>query len=136
MMSDQPCKQRRGKAAARADTSEDETVDKAALLHGYPARDKLVCRGIDDRFTRAEGEPNRDQQRDGVRNARWKHCCESGCNTPPHYPDGENAPRPEARREPSCWKLKAGVSDQEGAEDPAQPLVAESVLCADLQAGD
>jgi hypothetical protein len=32
--------------------------------------------------------------------------------------------------------LKAGVSDQEGTEDPPQPLVAESVLRADLQACD
>ena len=124
VMSNEPGKQGRGEATARANTCEDETIDEAAFLDRDPTGDKLVCRRIDDCLACTQGKPDRDQQHDGVRDARGKERGESGCNPPPQNPDGKDTPRPEARREPSCRKLKAGVSDQEGAEDPAQPLIA------------
>ena len=90
----------------------------------------------DDSLTGAESEPDRDQQRDSMRHAGRKKRSHSGCDAPPQHANGKNSPRAEARCKPSSRELKTGVSDQEGAEDPPQPLVAESVLRADLQPRD
>jgi hypothetical protein len=118
VVSDEPRKQRRGESAAGANTGEDETVNETTFLYRDPAGDELVRRRIDNRLTRSEGEPDRDQQRDGVRNARRQQCRQSGSDSPPQNPDGKDASRSEARSKPSCRKLKTSVSDQESAEDP------------------
>ena len=61
---------------------------------------------------------------------------ERGGNAPPHHPQRNHQPRTKAGGEPSRGNLKAGVANEKRAEDPAQVLVAEAVLGADLQARD
>jgi hypothetical protein len=58
------------------------------------------------------------------------------CDPPPDHTDGEDTAWTKAGCKPSRRNLKACVPDEEGAEDPTEPLIAETIFAADLQACD
>ena len=136
LLDDDPGKQRGREATARADSSKDESIYEAALLLGYPAGDKLICRWIDDRLTCAEGETYRHEECEGMRQIRGHDSGQRCGDAPPEDPKGEHPPGAKTRREKSGWQLESGVADEEGGEDPTKALIAQTKIAADRKTSD
>src|ERR1700761_1059662 len=135
-MQDEPCKQRRRKTAARAHSREDKSIDESAFLFRYPAGNELVPGWIDHRLAGSEGKANGDQQQHRVRNTSRDQGGKSGGDAPPHHAERDNATRAKTRGQPSSRHLEAGIANQKSAEDPAQALISQPILRADLKASD
>ena len=71
-----------------------------------------------------------------MRKAGGQQCGAGSGNGPQQDAEGENLPRPEADGEHTGRYLEAGVAQQEGREYPAQPLIAEAELTAQLKPGE
>ncbi len=119
-----------GEAGARSYTGENPSIRNAALGGRNPARNKLIGRGIDNRFARTEKKADRDQNEKRTCNVRGNHGSERGKNAPPHDARGQHPARSEAVCEPAPYRLEECVTNQHRAEHFAQLHVAEMVgLC-------
>src|SRR5258705_3479203 len=105
LVSDEPCEQRRRKAASGSNPGEDEAIDEAALFGWNPARNELIGSGIDDGLAGTEGKAYSNQQQNGVSDSRGKQGGEGGCDSPPEDANRQNLARTEASRQASRRQL-------------------------------
>ena len=124
MVRNQPVQHGRRQAAAGTHSGKDQSIDHATLAHGNPAGHKLIRCRIDHRLSGAQGKPQSDQQGHGMGDVRRQKRGQRCCDAPGQHSQGQDPAGSEASGQPSGRQLKSCITDQKGAEDPAQPLIA------------
>src|ERR1700732_607811 len=92
-----------------ADSGENDAVGDAAFLGRNPPRDKLIGCRIDNGFTRAQEESNRNEKEQRCSHLRWHDGGQGGENSPPDGAGSEHAPGTKLVAEPASGGLKERV---------------------------
>ena len=128
--------QRRRHAGAELGAALHPGIGLAAFLAGKPGGDELVGGGIGHRLAKPQDEAHRDQRPQRVRHAGRHQGGGDGERAPPDQAAGQGAARTQLAHDPARRDLERRVTDQEGAEHPAELDPGNMEVGGDIGAGD
>src|SRR5215472_526524 len=98
--------QRWCQAGSSAYSGENPSVRNASLANRNPARNELVCCGIDYGLACAQKKSNRDEEKQGTRDAWWNQCRQGSEDSPPNNARGQHTARAKTIGEVTSNRLK------------------------------